>query len=314
LSRKGIKSKFYGIKWDEDKQKQITLELLNCIGFDFSAGRQDVSVHPFTTNLDIWDVRITTRFSEENLFSGIYSTLHECGHALYEQGFRIEDRGTWLAQAPSYGIHEAMSRFWENIVGRSFAFCKFIYPILKNYFPDEFSKISPEDIYEEVNQVKENFIRVEADECSYNLHIILRYIIEKELIHGKLSVQSVPERWNSLSEEILGLRPPNNSKGCLQDIHWSHGSFGYFPSYALGNLFSVQIAESLKEQVMFEECVERGDFAQIREWLKKNIYDVGRRLKASEIVERATHRHVSFEPFINYLYEKYSSLYNIPLT
>ncbi len=311
LSKGDIVSKFSGIQLDEQRQREISLRLVSLIGFDFSAGRLDISVHPFTTNLDIFDVRITTRFSKDNLFSGIYSSLHECGHALYEQGFKLEDRGTWLAQAPSYGIHEAMSRFWENIVGRGFAFCRLLYPILKDCFPKEFANFSPEDIYREVNQVKENFIRVEADECSYNLHIILRYFIEKELIEGKLNVHSVPERWCMLSQEIFGLKPPSDSKGCLQDIHWSHGSFGYFPSYALGNLFSAQIAEKLKGCINFEECIENGDFTPIREWLKKNIFEVGRRLKAIEIVEKVTERPVTSEPFVNYLKNKYSEIYHI---
>ncbi len=313
LSNKVECLKFSCVEWEEQRQKEVTLRLLERIGFDFSAGRQDTSVHPFTINLDVFDVRITTRFSRKNLFSGIYSSLHECGHALYEQGFRLEDRGTWLAQAPSYGIHEAMSRFWENIVGRSLAFCNYLYPLLREYFPDELQGVSPEDIYGEVNQVKENFIRVEADECSYNLHIILRYIIEKELIEGKINVSSIPERWRFLSLEIFGYEPPNDSMGCLQDIHWAHGSFGYFPSYALGNLFSAQIAEKLRNEVSFDECVENGDFLPIREWLKKNIFEVGRRLKASEIVEKVSARTLSAEPFIGYLENKYSNLYGVCL-
>lgn len=306
-------SKISGKDWCIEKQNAITHRLLNQIGFDFTAGRQDISVHPFTTNLDLFDVRITTRFSKGNPFSGIYSSLHECGHALYEQGFRLEDRGTWLAQAPSYGIHECISRFWENIVGRSLSFCKYLHKLLKETFPLEMSDITPEDIYFEVNQVRENFIRVEADECSYNLHIILRFIIERELIEGKISVRSVPERWNSLSMEIFGTSPPDDSLGCLQDIHWSHGSFGYFPSYALGNLYSAQIAKKIESEIAYYDCIENGEFAPIKEWLKKNIFEIGRRLKAVEIVEKVSNSPVSSEFFIDYLKKKYSTLYEVSL-
>ncbi|MCX8063882.1 MAG: carboxypeptidase M32 [Candidatus Hydrogenedentes bacterium] len=313
LDKQDRYSKFSGKEWSTEKQQELSTNLLTKIGFDFNAGRQDISIHPFTTNLDLFDVRITTRFSKENPFSGIYSSLHECGHALYEQGFKLEDRGTWIAQAPSYGIHEAMSRFWENIVGRSLSFCKYLYGLLTDYFPGEMAEITPEEIYMEVNRIKENFIRVEADECSYNLHIILRFIIERELIEGKISVNSVPDRWNSLFIEIFGLCPPDDTKGCLQDIHWSHGSFGYFPSYALGNIFSAQIAERLKTEIEFNECIEKGDFAPIKDWLKENIFEVGRRFKAVEIVEKVSNKPLSSQPFINYLREKYSDLYKVVL-
>ncbi len=308
-----VKSIFEGKTWDTQKQWDITLRLLSAIGFDFNSGRQDQSIHPFTTNFDIYDVRITTRLNPNNLFSPIFSSLHEGGHALYEQGFREQDRGTWLAQAPSLGIHESQSRFWENIVGRSYSFCSFLLPILKEYFHSELKKIDAEKIYKEVNRVLPNCIRIEADECSYNLHIILRYKMEKDLIEDKISVSEIPHCWNTLFNSLFGFLPPDEVHGCLQDIHWAHGSFGYFPSYALGNLFGSQIAEKMKSELDMSELVVRGDFRPIHTWLKKNIFEVGRRLSAREIVEKTSGSKISHQPFINYLKNKYSDIYNVKL-
>jgi len=306
-------SVFEGKTWDTGKQWEITLQLLSAIGFDFNSGRQDRSVHPFTTNFDIYDVRITTRLNSTNLFSGIFSSLHEGGHALYEQGFRKEDRGTWLAQAPSLGIHESQSRFWENFVGRSFSFCQYFLPLLKQYFPNEFENIPPELLYREINRVFMNFIRVEADECSYNLHIVLRYRIEKDLIEGSIQVSDVPDYWNHLFEKLFGSAPPNDADGCLQDIHWSHGSFGYFPSYALGNLFAGQILEKIKTELNIDELIKEGDFIPVHDWLKKNIFEIGRRCCAKEIVEKISGKPVSSTLFLSYLKEKYSKIYQISL-
>lgn len=312
ILQQGIeKSVFEGKSWDTEKQWEITLRLLNAIGFDFNSGRQDRSVHPFTTNFDIYDVRITTRLNPDYLFSGIFSSLHEGGHALYEQGFRKEDRGTWLAQAPSLGIHESQSRFWENIIGRSYPFCKFLLPILKEYFSSELEGVTPEIIYKEVNRVFPNCIRVEADECSYNLHIILRYRIEKDLIEGKLSVSDIPECWNDLFKTLFGYIPPNDAYGCLQDIHWAHGSLGYFPSYTLGNLFSAQITEKIKSTLDISELIVQGDFIPIRDWLKEHVYKVGRRQCSRDIVKDICGSDISHQPYIAYLKHKYGEIYKV---
>lgn len=311
LQQGAYKSVFEGKSWDTEKQWEITLRLLNAIGFDFNSGRQDRSVHPFTTNFDIYDVRITTRLNPDYLFSGIFSSLHEGGHALYEQGFREEDRGTWLAQAPSLGIHESQSRFWENIIGRSDSFCKFLLPILKEYFPSELEDITPEIIYKEVNRVFQNCVRVEADECSYNLHIILRYRIEKDLIEGNLSVSEIPEYWNELFKSLFGYLPPNDAHGCLQDIHWSHGSFGYFPSYTLGNLFSAQITEKIRSELNVSELITQGNFIPIRNWLKEHIYNVGRRQCARDIIKNICDVDISHQPYITYLKHKYGEIYKV---
>jgi len=305
------KSIFEEKRWDTDKQWEITLHLLNAIGFDFNSGRQDRSVHPFTTNFDIYDVRITTRLNPNNLFSGIFSSLHEGGHALYEQGFSREDRGTWLAQAPSLGIHESQSRFWENIVGRSYPFFVFLLPLLKKYFPFELEGITPEVIYREVNRVEPNCIRVEADECSYNLHIVLRYKIEKDIIEGKLSISEIPEYWNFLFKALFGYLPPDDAHGCLQDIHWAHGSFGYFPSYALGNLFSAQITEKINAELDMTQLISRGDFIPIRDWLKEHVYKIGRRQTSRDIVKNISGSEISHRPYINYLKTKYGEIYKV---
>lgn len=314
IIQQGIENSiFEGKIWDIEKQWDITLRLLTAIGFDFNSGRQDRSVHPFTTNFDIYDVRITTRLNLNNLFSGIFSSLHEGGHALYEQGFHAGDRGTWLAQAPSLGIHESQSRFWENIIGRSYSFCVFLFPILKEYFPSEFESILPEQIYKEVNRVIPNYIRVEADECSYNLHIVLRYEIEKNLIEGKLSVLEIPDYWNTLFKSLFGYYPPDDARGCLQDIHWSHGSFGYFPSYALGNLFSAQITDRMKRELDLSELITRGDFLPIRDWLKEHVFKIGRRLCSREIVKKISGCDISHQPYIDYLKNKYGDIYKVNL-
>lgn len=301
-------SVFDGKTWDTNKQWSITLRVLESIGFDFEAGRQDCSVHPFTTNMSTDDVRITTRLNPQHLFSGLFSSLHEGGHALYEQGFNESDKDTWLAQAPSLGIHESQSRLWENCIGRSYAFCKFLLPLLQEYFPEEMKDVTPEVLYREVNRVKLNFIRVEADECSYNLHIILRYRIEKDLIEGQLHVSDIPDRWNELFEQMFGVRPPNDALGCLQDIHWSHGSFGYFPTYALGNIYAGQLFERLQSELDIDDLVSRGEFTPIRLWLKQHVFNVGKRKLAKEIVESATQKPVSAEPFLHYLQTKYKML------
>ncbi len=307
------KSIFEGKFWDVEKQWNITLRLLTAIGFDFNSGRQDRSVHPFTTNFDMYDVRITTRLNPHNLFSGIFSSLHEGGHALYEQGFRQEDRSTWLAQAPSLGIHESQSRFWENIVGRSYPFCVFLVPILKEYFPLDLKDITPEQIYKEVNRVVPNCIRVEADECSYNLHIVLRYKIEKHLIEGKLSVAEIPEYWNSLFKSLFGYYPSDDAQGCLQDIHWAHGSFGYFPSYTLGNLYSAQIADKMKSEMNLSEMIIRGDFLPLRDWLKERIFRIGRRLCSRDIVKNISGSDISPHPYLHYLKSKFGEIYKVNL-
>lgn len=298
--------------WERDKQLALTEEALRKIGYDFDAGRQDLSVHPFTTNFDLYDVRVTTRIAEDELFSALTGSIHEGGHALYEQGFRPEDRRTTLAQAPSLGIHESQSRLWENIVGRSLPFWKHFAPLFREAYPDQLKNITSEQMYQAINAVSPSLIRVEADECTYNLHVILRFEIEVDLMEEKLAVRDVPEVWNAKIKEYLGLDVPNDREGCLQDIHWSHGSIGYFPTYALGNLYASQLFEQILCDVPdLWGQIESGDFTQLLAWLRENVHQHGRRLTTPQIIQEVTGQRLNVEPYLRYLEEKYSGIYGL---
>lgn len=298
--------------WNEDAQWDFTMEVLRDIGYDFDAGRQDKSVHPFTTNFDINDVRITTRIHERELFSALTGSIHEGGHALYEQGILQSDRRSILGQAASLGIHESQSRMWENMIGRSLPFWQHYASSVQNRYPGQLKGIGADDLYRAVNEVKPSLIRVEADECTYNLHVILRFEIEMGLIEGDLKVSEVPEAWNSKMKQYLGLDVPSDAEGCLQDIHWSHGSFGYFPTYALGNLYAAQLFETIETAIPdLWSQVGEGNFAPLLAWLRTNVHEVGRRKLATEIVTDATGVAPSSEPYMRYLESKYSALYGL---
>lgn len=298
--------------WDVDRQWALTLRVLEDMGYDFEAGRQDKSVHPFTTNFDIQDVRVTTRVNPKELFSALTGSMHEGGHALYEQGFALDDRRTPLAQAPSLGIHESQSRMWENMIGRSLPFWRRYAPVLRDHFPDALASVTPEMIYRAINKVEPSFIRVEADECTYNLHIILRFELEVALLEGDMAVADVPEAWNAKMRKYLGIVPPDDARGCLQDIHWSHGYFGYFPTYALGNLYASQLFERILEDLPdLWTRVEAGEFAPLLGWLREHVHRYGRRRTAVEIIEQATGRAPTAEPYLRYLETKYGELYKL---
>lgn len=299
-------------RWDCTLQRIFTERVLRDMGYDFDAGRQDTSAHPFTTNFSIHDVRITTRFDENNLFSALFGSIHEGGHALYEQGFLETDEGTVLAAAPSLGMHESQSRLWENSIGRSLPFWHYYTPLVKELFPGQLDTVSPEDIYRAVNSVKPSLIRVEADECTYNLHIILRFEIEVALIEGSLNPCDVPQAWNEKMKQYLGLYPSNDAVGCLQDIHWSHGAFGYFPTYALGNLFSAQLYNAiLRDRPALWQEISTGDFHGLVEWLRSHVHRFGRRLTATELISKVTGSPPTSRDFLDYLESKYTSLYAV---
>ncbi|MEW6235997.1 MAG: carboxypeptidase M32 [Candidatus Omnitrophota bacterium] len=299
-------------EWNEKTQWDFSLGVLKDMGFDFEAGRQDKSVHPFTTNFDICDVRITTRIDERNLFSALASSIHEGGHALYEQGFRLEDRRTPLAQAISLGVHESQSRLWENMIGKSLAFWKHYAPMLRDRYPERLAALTPEQVYAAVNQVRPSLIRVEADECTYNLHIILRFEIEAGLMEGTLKVCDIPQVWNEKMRDYLGLNPPDDAAGCLQDIHWSHGLVGYFPTYALGNLYAAQIFEKIMQDIPdLWTQIETGCFGGLLGWLRDNVHKHGRRLTAPQLIEKITGNEPDCEPYLRYLENKFSSLYGL---
>ncbi len=298
--------------WDVGGQVRFAEQALRDMGYDFDAGRQDLSAHPFTTNFSIGDVRITTRLNERDLFSALFGSIHEGGHALYEQGFRPEDEGTCLAQAPSLGMHESQSRLWENIIGRSLPFWRHYLPLLRETFPGQLDAVEAEQMYAAANRVAPSLIRVEADECTYNLHVILRFEIECDLIEGRLDAADAPAAWNAKVQDFLGLDVPDDASGCLQDIHWSHGAFGYFPTYALGNLYAAQLhAALLADMPDMWEQVERGCFGNIVAWLRKRVHQTGRRCTAPETIRQATGRPPAPEAFLSYLESKYASLYNL---
>lgn len=293
-------------------QEALCRELAETLGYDFSCGRLDVSVHPFTSGHTPLDVRITTRFYEDFLPAGLFGTIHEVGHALYEQGLNPEYSFTPMGRSVSLGIHESQSRMWENIVGRSRAFWEHFYPRVRQCFPQALGDVALDDFVFAVNAVKPSLIRVEADEVTYNLHIIVRFELERDLIAGRLDVADVPRAWNEKMGDLVGVRPPDNRQGCLQDIHWSMGVFGYFPTYALGNLYAAQFFEAARRDVPdLTDRIRRGDLRTLLEWLRENIHRHGQRYRAGELAQRLTGRDLSVEPFMTYLREKFTPLYGL---
>ena len=299
-------------EYDEDKQWDFGIAILEAIGFDSNIGRQDRSAHPFTTSTHPTDVRTTTRLRENDLKSALLSTLHEGGHALYEQGLPAEEYGNPLGQAISLGIHESQSRMWENLVGLSPSFWRYAYPKLQAKFPDQLRNTDRDMFFAAMNRVRPSMIRVEADEATYNLHIMLRFEIEKMLINEDFPVAELPQLWNEKMEEYLGVTPQTDSEGVLQDVHWSFGAFGYFPTYTLGNLYSVQFYNQAKQDLPgLDESCARGDFSTLLGWLREHIHSVGRGRKAEELVQEITGQALSAQPFMDYLEAKYKSVYSI---
>jgi len=298
--------------WPRAGQEKFGLRVIADMGFDMEAGRQDLAAHPFCTNFDIFDVRLTTRFHEDMLLSALFSTMHEAGHGLYEQGFKPSDARTTLASAPSLGMHESQSRMWENMIGRSRPFWDRYAPLLRECFPGRLDNVSAEQMWRAANEVTPSLIRVEADEVTYNLHVIIRFEVEVDLIEGRIGVNDVPRVWNAKYKDYLGVDVPNDAKGCLQDVHWSHGSFGYFPTYTLGNLYAGQLFEKiLKDMPGLWELVGKGELKPLREWLRRNIHEVGRRKTAPEIVKAVTGRDPDPEPYLKYLESKYAAVYGL---
>lgn len=290
-------------------EKQIALNELiaNKMGFDIEAGRMDKSVHPFTTNFHPTDVRITTRYKGNDVYYSIGSTIHETGHALYEQNLLGEHFGTPLAEAISMGIHESQSRLWENQIGKGLPFWKYFYPKLQKEFPEPFKKLKLEEFYKIINKVEPSFIRTEADEATYNLHIILRFEIERELVEGSFEVKDLPKIWNAKVKEYFGLTVPSDKFGILQDVHWSGGDFGYFPTYALGNLYAAQFYNKLRQDIpKLDNQIAKGNFGELNDWLKKNIHRHGKTYSASQLVKKVTDEELNSRYFCEYLQKKFS--------
>lgn len=294
------------------KQKKFNCEVARKMEFDFEAGRLDTSVHPFSTGFHPQDVRMTTRYRKHDLFDSLFGVIHETGHSLYEQGLDPKNFGTPLGEAISLGIHESQSRMWENNVARSKNFWKYFFPKLQSQFSEPFAKIKFDDFFRAVNFVQPSSVRVEADEVTYNLHIILRFEIEKELIEGAIEVEDLPKIWNAKMKEYLGVDVKNDSEGVLQDVHWSGGGIGYFPTYSLGNLYAAQFWSAAKKEILnLEKEIEAGEFGHLLEWLRKNIHIHGKMFSADGLVREVTGEPLTSRYFIDYLKEKYGEIYKI---
>lgn len=302
-------SKLYG-EWDVQAQKSFTEHLVKEIGFDMERGRQDTAPHPFCTGWSIGDVRLTTRY-KPYIGSAIFGSLHEAGHGVYEQGSPMEWDRTPLAGGVSLGIHESQSRTWENIVGRSHAFWGRFLGKLQQAFP-ALSSFDVDSWYRAINKVEAGFIRVEADEVTYNLHTLVRFELECDILTGKLAVNDLPDAWNAKYAEYLGVTPKNDAEGCLQDVHWSGGSIGYFPTYSLGNILSYQIWRAMEKELgNADELIAKGDFKSILGWLRENVYRHGRKYMPKDLVQRATGKPLDATDYLQGLETKYKAIYEL---
>ena len=298
--------------FDKEQQEKFGLFILEQMGYDLEAGRLDESVHPFAIGLNAGDVRITTNYLLDDVTSAVFSSLHEGGHALYEQNVDKELEGTPLSGGTSMGIHESQSRLWENMIGRSRPFWRRYFGDLQQHFPEQLAGMDAEQFYRAVNKVENSLIRIEADELTYNLHIIIRYEIEKMLFNEGLPVQDLPEVWNAKYKEYLGIVPPNDGMGVLQDVHWSGGDFGYFASYSLGNMYAAQFMNTMRKEIPnLDGLIEKGELAPIKEWLTDKIHKYGKSETPAEIVLRVTGEELNPDYLADYLEEKYKEIYKI---
>ncbi len=297
-------------QYDKERQWEFSLELVKDLNFNFDIGRQDISAHPFTSSLAFKDVRITTRIWENFLPACILGAIHECGHALYEMNLMEEINSTNLASGTSMGIHEAMSRMYENILGRSKEFWNKWYHRLQTYFPENLNNYPEEEFYRALNTVKPSFIRVEADEVTYGLHIILRFEIEKMILENNLPVNELPSVWNEKMTELLGITPPNDALGVLQDVHWSEGFFGYFPSYSLGNLYASQIYSHAKNRITaLSDQIQEGNYQPLFSYLKENVFQYGKIYRPRDLLIKITKEDLDPLYFIKYLEDKFLPIY-----
>ncbi|GAC1320438.1 MAG: carboxypeptidase M32 [Chloroflexota bacterium] len=298
--------------FDEARQETFGKMVAERFGYDFTRGRQDRTVHPFETTFSRDDVRITTRFDPNFLNPALFGTMHETGHALYEQGVGESLEGTLLARGTSLGVHESQSRMWENVVGRSRGFWKHFYPQLQDMFPQQLGSTDVDAFYRAINRVEPSFIRVEADEVTYNMHIMVRFEMELGLLEDRFSVAEAPGVWNDKMQDYLGVRPPNNTVGILQDIHWSGGMMGYFPTYSIGNILSIQFYDAaVRDRPDIAEDITRGQFDTLRDWLTDRVYRHGRKYQPNELVERATGEPIQARAYVAYLRKKYGEIYGV---
>lgn len=309
---KQVENKFFFRHYDKDKQWDFGLGLLQQMGFDFKRGRQDISSHPFTTTLSQDDVRVTTRVNENDFSEMIWSCIHEGGHALYEQGLPAGQYGMPMGEAVSLGIHESQSRLWENNVGRSLAYWKGNFKRALHYFPEELKDVTPEMFFKGMNRVEPSLIRTNSDELTYHFHVMIRYEIEKAIFEEKLKVSELPEYWNAKYKEYLGIDVPDDSHGVLQDVHWSHGSFGYFPTYSLGSFYAAQFFEKAKKEIKdLDAKTEAGDFRDLLSWLRDKIHRHGKYYTAQELCEQITGEKLNFNHFMTYAANKFGTIYDL---
>ena len=298
--------------FDPDLQISYALDVVKRLGYDLEHGRQDLSTHPFSSGFGPDDVRITTRVSRDFFNECLFGSIHESGHAMYEQGMGREIARTPLYGGASPGVHESQSRLWENLVGRSRAFWQHFYPSLQAVFPEPLDGVDEEAFYRAVNRSYPSFIRVEADEVTYNMHVLLRFELENEMLEGKLKVKDLPEAWNASVKSYLGLDVPNDREGALQDIHWSYVSFGIFPGYTIGNLIGAQLMEKIRADLPdLDAQLAIGHFGELLNWLRKNVHRHGRKFTPNELMERATGKPLSARPWIDYVQKKFGVLYGL---
>ena len=297
----------------QEQQLAFGREIVTRFGYDFSRGREDISPHPFTTSFSIGDVRITTRVREHDLTEALFGTLHEAGHGMYEQGINPDYEGLPIADGTSSGVHESQSRLWENVVGRSRPFWEYAYPELQQLFPDQLGSVPLDVFYRAINKVSRSLIRTDADEVTYNLHVMLRFELELELLEGALRVKDLPEVWRARFKDMMGIEPPDDKDGVMQDVHWYAGKIGgAFQGYTLGNVLASQFyAAAVEAEPEIPGAIARGEFAPLHTWMKDNIYWHGRKHTAVDLVQRTTGGAMSAEPYLTYLREKYGALYDL---
>ena len=307
-----VDDSFLHLKYDGDKQWKFGEAAITKYGYDWNRGRQDKAAHPFSTSFGIGDVRITTRIDENFLNTGLFGTLHEAGHAIYEQGISPDLERTPLGDGASMAIHESQSRMYENLLGLSYDFWVHFYPILQDTFKTQLGNVDLETFYKGINKVESSLIRIDADEATYNLHIMLRTELEIELMEGNLQVVDLPQAWNDRMEEYLGVVPPNDADGVLQDVHWASGALGYFPTYSLGNLVSNQLWEKINQDIPgLSGQVQAGDFSELLSWLRENVHQHGSKFKPQVLVKRIVGEEIYPEPYLKYLNGKFGAIYQL---
>jgi carboxypeptidase Taq len=310
--RPQVDDSFLHQPFPEKEQWEFGVDVITRFGYDWNHGRQDKAVHPFCTNFGIGDVRITTRVDPNWINPALFGTMHETGHALYEMGIDHSLSRLPLANGASMAVHESQSRMFENLIGRSLPFWKFTYPRLQEVFPSQFGNVPLDAFYKGINKVSPTFIRVEADEATYNLHIMLRLELEIAMMEGSLEAGDLPEAWNSRMQEYLGITPPDDALGVMQDVHWSSGLIGYFPTYALGNLVSVQLWEKMQADMPdMDEQIERGEFGNILGWLREKVHRHGAKYKPQDLIQRVTGSKINPQPYVRYLKNKFGTVYNL---